>query len=241
MDLLLQGSEEAARLLGSLSSLLRMTVNRGNEMITLREELETVQHYICLVDFQREVRVHLDLELEPAVMEKLLPRFIIQPLVENAYQHGLSKYGGILWIQGWIEQDCLWLSIRDSGEGMTMERLHQVRQQIIKLADEDNTDGNKSITYEEKPTGKEITQYMSVESTSASTGTSASDTSSSLPGVSGIGLRNVIRRLYMIYGADVEVRIDSHPGEGTEIVLGLPLNAGNRRSGDVSMTNNVSE
>ncbi|WP_017815257.1 cache domain-containing sensor histidine kinase [Paenibacillus shenyangensis] len=241
MDLLLQGSEEAARLLGSLSSLLRMTVNRGNEMITLREELETVQHYICLVDFQREVRVHLDLELEPAVMEKLLPRFIIQPLVENAYQHGLSKYGGILWIQGWIEQDCLWLSIRDSGEGMTMERLHQVRQQIIKLADEDNTDGNKSITYEEKPTGKEITQHMSAESTSASTGASASDTSSSLPGVSGIGLRNVIRRLYMIYGADVEVRIDSHPGEGTEIVLGLPLNTGNRRSGDVSMTNNVFE
>ncbi|WP_458121928.1 sensor histidine kinase [Paenibacillus sp. Z6-24] len=223
MDLLLQGSEEAARLLGSLSSLLRMTVNRGNEFVTVREELETVRHYVSLVDFQREVRVHLEMELEPDALETLLPRFIVQPLVENAYQHGLSKYGGIIWIQSWLEQGTLWISIRDSGEGMAPERLHQVRQQIQRLAEEDNSD-TEVDSVRDRTTAAVHANRQHRQLQPGEEPNWASSHSSGLPGVSGIGLSNVIRRLYIIYGPEVQIRVDSQPGEGTEIVLGLPHN-----------------
>lgn len=194
-----------------------MTVNRGNECISLQEEMETVQHYIRLVDFQREVKVHLDMELSPDTIDKYVPRFIVQPLVENAYHHGLSKYGGILWIQSWLEDSYIWISIRDSGEGMNAERLQAVQQVIDQIQ-------KPNIEYALHPLSRLESTHTDLSETASSDSIPLEHQSSSppVPAISGIGLTNVIRRLQMIYGSSVQVHIESHPGEGTEIKIGLP-------------------
>lgn len=226
MDLLLKGSEEAAELLGSLSSLLRMTINRGNEMIPIREEMETVRHYVRLIDFQRDTMVRLEMEVQPESLEVMLPRFIIQPLVENAYQHGLSRYGGILWIQSWVDEAFVYIEVRDSGEGMDEQRLEQVRAKLAVLVEPVDADvfDNSNLF---SPTD-DTSQSKATSSTSHEEAMTFDPTINQKPrrnrsGISGIGLTNVVRRLYMIYGNQVQIQVDSHPGEGTGILLGIPL------------------
>ncbi|WP_411342998.1 sensor histidine kinase [Paenibacillus sp. WLX1005] len=228
MDLLLKGSEEAAELLGSLSSLLRMTINRGNEMIPVREEMETVRHYVRLIDFQRDTRVRLEMDVQPESLEVMLPRFIIQPLVENAYQHGLSRYGGILWIQSWVAGQFLHIEVRDSGEGMDEKRLQAVRAKLALLgepADTDVFDDSDLFAPTDYTLQSEVEAMTSQEEGAAFEQHLNQTSPHNRTGISGIGLTNVVRRLYMIYGNQVQIQVDSHPGEGTGIVLGIPLHS----------------
>ncbi|CAH0120371.1 sensor histidine kinase [Paenibacillus sp. CECT 9249] len=139
LNILIQGDKENADLIGSLSSLLRMTITRDNEFITLREEVDTVCHYVRLMNFRHANQVRLDFQGDDDTGNALVPRFMIQPLIENAIIHGFEQYDGQIAIESDSGNDgarqWLRIAVRDNGIGMTEARLNELRSKLDGSAD----------------------------------------------------------------------------------------------------------
>ncbi|ASN06696.1 sensor histidine kinase [Virgibacillus necropolis] len=131
LKIMLNGDKENAKLIQSLSSLLRMTINRNNEFIYLYEEIEVVDHYVTLMNFRRKDFVELIIDLDSDASMEEVPRFFLQPIIENAIIHGFDQKGGTINVSAWIEKDLLNISLKDSGKGMDNEELHRLKEQFI--------------------------------------------------------------------------------------------------------------
>jgi two-component system LytT family sensor kinase len=84
--------DAADSLLEQLSSLLRMTLERRDvQLIPLHDEIEFTETYLAMQDRRYLGRVTRTLSVDPDLHDALVPAMILQPIVENAYVHGLSK------------------------------------------------------------------------------------------------------------------------------------------------------
>lgn len=107
-------------MLSRLSELLRRTLNRGDRQeVPLREEMELLGHYVGIMEVRFGDRLVFDRQIDPAVEEALVPHFILQPLVENALQHGIARRGGRGRVEVRAEKRdaSLRLTVRDDGPG----------------------------------------------------------------------------------------------------------------------------
>ncbi|MGG1518021.1 sensor histidine kinase [Paenibacillus oryzisoli] len=128
LKIMMKGDEENAELISSLSSLLRMTINRNNAYISLHEEIDTNEHYVRLLNSRHGDKVLLRIQAASDTLLVPIPRFLLQPLIENAYLHGLKSKGGEITITSRLTEDGrLQIEVRDSGIGMTPERLAELR------------------------------------------------------------------------------------------------------------------
>ncbi|WEK55052.1 MAG: sensor histidine kinase [Candidatus Cohnella colombiensis] len=123
---IMKGENEIGEIIGSLSTLLRMTINRNNEFIPLHEEADTVKHYMQLMNYRHHEGVELTVNLASDTLLEAIPRFTLQPLVENAYIHGLRQKQGEISISAWKQDDYLMIEIKDNGIGMTEDRIQEI-------------------------------------------------------------------------------------------------------------------
>ncbi|MFB5763557.1 sensor histidine kinase [Paenibacillus medicaginis] len=155
----MNGQEEIDRLVTSLNKLLYYNLRKGNQVATIREEIDSLKHYLTLqqirYNFQFDVRIRVDDEL----LDVSIPRFILQPLVENALYHGLDDEGRIEVEVSKNER--LEIAIQDNGAGISEETIsalleqEQVERQragmgiglnYVKRMLESYYDGNASLT-----------------------------------------------------------------------------------------------
>ena len=84
--------EYADNMLEQLSCLLRMSLERGeSQLITLREEIEFIELYLAMQERRYSGRVKQSIRVEPELHDASVPTMLPQPVVENAYVHGLSR------------------------------------------------------------------------------------------------------------------------------------------------------
>jgi len=84
--------EAADTMLEQLSCLLRLSLERGDsQLITLREEIEFVELYLAMQGHRYSGRVKQSVRVDPELYDSLIPSMLLQPIVENAYVHGLSR------------------------------------------------------------------------------------------------------------------------------------------------------
>ena len=110
----------ADEMLERLSSLLRMTLAKGQaQKIRLQEEMDVVQLYVSIQQLRFGDRVRHSIEVAPEAWDALVPTMILQPIVENAYVHGISRSlaQGTISIRACFEADALCISIRNTGSG----------------------------------------------------------------------------------------------------------------------------
>ncbi|HEX5235809.1 MAG TPA: histidine kinase [Silvibacterium sp.] len=113
--------EAADLMLERMSSMLRMTLDRGDaKLIPLTDELEFIQIYLSIQKIRFQTIVHHYVAIEPEVLDAQVPAMILQPLVENAYLHGVAKTQGeaFLGIEAQNHQGRLRLCVRNSGRGL---------------------------------------------------------------------------------------------------------------------------
>ena len=110
----------ADKMLEQLSSLLRMTLERGDvQLIPLSDEMEFIEMYLAMQDRRFTGRVRQEISVEPDLYDALVPAMLLQPVVENAYTHGLSRLDsdGLIAISARRENSALLIRVINSGLG----------------------------------------------------------------------------------------------------------------------------
>jgi two-component system, LytTR family, sensor kinase len=110
----------ADAMLTRLGVLLRSSfVETDRERVPLRRELELLESYVEIMQ-GRFSRLSFALDIEPATLDALVPRFMLQPLVENAIKHGVEprEEGGQVIVRASRHGDSVTLEVRDNGDGL---------------------------------------------------------------------------------------------------------------------------
>jgi two-component system, LytTR family, sensor kinase len=114
--------DAADEMLEQLSSLLRISLERGTaQLIPLSDEIEFIEIYLSMQDRRYSDRVKRRISVDPELHDALVPAMILQPIVENAYIHGLSKIekNGDLLIEAHRQQGRIVFTVTNSGVGLT--------------------------------------------------------------------------------------------------------------------------
>jgi two-component system LytT family sensor kinase len=125
--------DAADTMLEQLSSLLRITLERGEvQMVPLHEEIEFLELYMAMQQQRYAGRVKQSVSVEPELHDALVPALILQPIVENAYVHGVSRYRdkGELRIEVGREGKRLKMSVVNSGTGLGPKRTEPGRRGV---------------------------------------------------------------------------------------------------------------
>jgi signal transduction histidine kinase len=122
--LIWQDPARAERLLARLSEMLRLTLRSGTRVeTTLAEEVTLLQRYAEIQEARYGDRLKVCFEVENGVRDALVPRLILQPLVENAIRHGVTRRiaPGQVDVRAWEGEGRLHLTVRDDGVGLGPE------------------------------------------------------------------------------------------------------------------------
>jgi two-component system, LytTR family, sensor kinase len=123
--LIWEDQARADRLLARLSELLRLTLRSGTRVeTTLEEELALLGRYAEIQETRYGDRLQIRIEAEPAARQAMVPRLILQPLVENAIRHGITRRTapGHVDVVAWAGAGSLHLTVRDDGVGLPSGR-----------------------------------------------------------------------------------------------------------------------
>ncbi len=114
------------RMIARLSELLRYTLEASSEPeVTLERELDVLRKYLEILEIRFQGRLRASITADDALMGALVPNLILQPLAENAMEHGVSQTGGVGEISIGAHRDGPWLvlTVEDSGAGEGFDQL----------------------------------------------------------------------------------------------------------------------
>jgi LytS/YehU family sensor histidine kinase len=112
--------DAAVRMLARLGELLRVTLERGSvQQVPLERELSFLRLYLEIERIRFHDRLGVDFEVDPEVLDALVPTLILQPLVENAVRHGVARLSGPgrVGVRAARQDGKLILQVADTGAG----------------------------------------------------------------------------------------------------------------------------
>jgi signal transduction histidine kinase len=120
-SLMHQDVEAADRMLVKLSDLLRRALDTSDtQEVTLREELEFLRNYAEIEQTRFGKRLEIDMKISREALDALVPNLVLQPLLENAIQHGIEPHArpGRVDVIAQVQGESLLLEVRDNGAGI---------------------------------------------------------------------------------------------------------------------------
>ncbi len=118
------GQGEIAEMLRVLSRLLRNTISRGADCISVAEERQVIADYISILQIRYRNKLAVTFDFADGIDHVLMPSLLLQPIIENAVLHGLSRRlndpdgGARLEISARVSHSFLMFEVRDNGTGM---------------------------------------------------------------------------------------------------------------------------
>ncbi len=125
----MSGDVKASKMIEALSTVLDAALDRkGSPQVRLAEEMTYVNAYLYIVKERYGRRLTVDVDLPPELMDCLVPRLILQPVIENAVEHGIGPSGqGQVSLRGFREGERLILEIENNGGLSPQDEEHIAR------------------------------------------------------------------------------------------------------------------
>jgi two-component system sensor histidine kinase YesM len=123
------GAADIVKVVGALTSLFRIGLSRGKEMIRVSDEMEHVRSYLIIQKTRYEDKFDFSVCMDDSVLSLLVLKLTLQPLVENAIYHGIKERRGhgCIKVEAARRDGMLVLRVADDGVGMSAETLASVR------------------------------------------------------------------------------------------------------------------
>lgn len=133
----------ADKMITSLSKLLRYSIHDSGEEISVKEDMENIQSYFNILQIRYNKRFAYEVNIEESILDCMIPKLIMQPLVENAVKYGFTDRDKLtVKIKGYEKQGRLIFSCEDDGAGMTPQQLKDIRR---RLQQKENKEGHLGL------------------------------------------------------------------------------------------------
>lgn len=131
-------SEELYESIEALGSYYRSSLSKGQEVITIKEEIEIAKSYLILQKLRYGEIFDVVYDIDEKTYKYKIPKLVLQPLIENSIYHGIKPKGevGLIKICVRAENEQIILSVEDDGVGMSEEELESIKS--------DNIDSNSA-------------------------------------------------------------------------------------------------
>jgi len=123
-----QNAHNVEELLTSLIELLHASMGKGDEMITVEEELKYLKNYILIQEFKYYDKFKVHFDIQPETYKYKILKFLLQPLLENSIIHGIEplKGTGVIVVKINAEGDDLKIRITDNGVGISEDIIKDI-------------------------------------------------------------------------------------------------------------------
>ncbi|MCB9076536.1 MAG: sensor histidine kinase [Anaerolineaceae bacterium] len=125
--------DQVIEIVRALSSFFRITLSKGRDWITIREEIERTKSYLTIQKMRYRDILDYRIEADPSVLDNSILKMTLQPLVENAIYHGIKnkRSGGVVTVRVYRPGDNrISLEVADDGIGFTSYKLAQVQNKL---------------------------------------------------------------------------------------------------------------
>lgn len=129
----------------ALSKLFRYSISNHNATVTLEEELNNIESYLLIQQMRFNNKFIKEAYIDDDARDCIIPKLIIQPIIENAIHHGLeTKIGsGLLVIRAYITEQRLIINVKDDGCGIPQSRLEMINAALESNSPIESTEANK--------------------------------------------------------------------------------------------------
>ena len=126
----MDGDETMVRLIQSLSSMLRISISKGENDVSVKNELEHVTCYLNIEQIRNEDLFTFEIKAEESVLQIMIPKIILQPVVENCIKYGFAdmEEDGKIQLEVSAEDSFLVMRVRNNGSAMEPEILDKLNQ-----------------------------------------------------------------------------------------------------------------
>lgn len=133
------GDEKICDICGNLAAMLRYSTSTVERYATVEQELDYLRQYVYLLKSRFEERLEVEITCEESIRKKIIPKIVLQQLVENSMLHGYNQKDTVMRIKvrGWIEENGWYISVEDNGDGMEeavlqnlLTKLEEIRKKI---------------------------------------------------------------------------------------------------------------
>lgn len=114
---------DVSDVLVKLAHLLRYSISCANDMVPLSEEINSIRWYLSICKLRFEDKLQYRIEMDEALCQITVPRFLLQPLVENSIVHGIEKKTdtGYIFVHGYRKEQYTVIDVIDNGPGFSAE------------------------------------------------------------------------------------------------------------------------
>ncbi|WP_442258474.1 sensor histidine kinase [Vagococcus salmoninarum] len=128
-----EGVNELADVVYAFASLLRNNTTQ-EKVVSLNKELEFCEKYVYLYQMRYPDRVAYHFTIAEELVDVMIPKFLIQPVVENYFVHGIdfTRFDNALSVKVYQEQGRVVIDVIDNGRGLTDQQLITLNQELAK-------------------------------------------------------------------------------------------------------------
>ena len=191
-------------LISALARMMRYSMHNTDKPVTLSTELNHIKDYVELQKERFENQFDIRYDVEESSLDVLIPKMLIQPLVENYFKHGmnpLAENNYILIRSRWLSPSILQIAVENNGNRVPEQKLELLRQRLMEL---------------------ELLALEQLE-VSADDGTETEN---------GIGLINIMTRLKLYYRGNANFSIENMEPSGFRVMLTMNVEGEHNESVD---------
>ena len=121
-------SEDAVKMVGALAKLFRISISRGHELITIKDELRHAENYFIIQSYRYRNQFEYEFNVDAGLENYLCNKITIQPLIENAIYHGIDRMvdEGKISVNVKDKGKDIIIEVEDNGVGMTAEQCKKI-------------------------------------------------------------------------------------------------------------------
>ena len=133
----IEGNKQIVTMSKSLGDMLRYSMDFEGDLIRLEKEISHIQQYLNIQEVRFGNEISLVLDLEKDTCRRKVMKFMLQPIVENAIEHGMAgkDFPWIITIRTRLQNGDLYIDVEDNGIGMDKQTLERVRRRIYEPQD----------------------------------------------------------------------------------------------------------